>query len=130
MTMTPLQCRLARTGLGLAVRDVAFLAGVAAETMTRIEKGESVRISTIEKVANVYKFLGVIFIDDAEKPGIMIDLARLSEIKLGSHDLAFADLNRKSAFVDISDTLGPNLRMLGAFMRSIEAGKPWTTNGF
>ena len=104
----------------MAVRDVAFLAGVAAETMTRIEKGESVRISTIEKVANVYKFLGVIFIDDTEKPGIMIDLVRLSEIKRGSYDLAFADL---------SGTQEPELRMLGAFMRTIEAGKPWTTNG-
>lgn len=127
--MTPLQCRLARTGLGLAVRDVAFLAGVAAETMTRIEKGESVRTSTIEKVANVYKFLGVIFIDDTEKPGIMIDLARLSEIKRGSHDLAFAEFTGTSAFADLSATQRPNLRMLGAFMRTIEAGKPWTTNG-
>ena len=39
--MTPQQCRMARVGLGLGVRELAELADVSTNTISRLERGES-----------------------------------------------------------------------------------------
>lgn len=118
MPITSLQSRLARAGTGLGVRETAFLADVSPETITRIEKSESIKPVTLERVAAVYKFLGVIFIDDVEKPGLMVDLNRLSAVKSGIHDVDFIDLR--------GGPTGGQLRMLGTFLRMVESGKKWS----
>lgn len=117
--MTPLQSRLARAGIGLGVRETAILAEVSPETITRIEKGETVKAVTIDRVAATYRFLGVIFIDDAEKPGLMVDLKRLSDVRAGTYDAEFADLHGGARI--------GRLTMLGTFMRTVEARGAWST---
>lgn len=117
MAMTPLQSRLARAGIGLGVRETAFLAYVSPETITRIEKGEAVKAVTIDRVAAIYMFLGVIFIDDAEKPGLMVDLNRLSAVKTGAHNTDFDEVRRRE---------GAPLFGLNAFLSVIESGRKWS----
>ncbi len=117
LPISSLHSRLARAGTGLGVREIAFLADVSPETITRIEKSESVKPVTLEKVAAIYRFLGVIFIDDAEKPGLMVDMNRLSAVKSGRHDAEFVDLRGGS-------TRG-QLTMLGTFLRVVESGRKW-----
>ena len=109
--ISALQCRLARTGTGLGVRETALLAGVSPETITRIEKNGSVKPATIERVVAVFGFLGVDFINDNERPGLIIDLERLSAVRSGGHDAEFATLHE-----------GPvraRVNMLGAFLRKM-----------
>jgi len=61
--MNPLQLRLARTALGLTVRQAAELAGVSHETIVGIESGRaSVKEKTIEKVRSALEQAGVEFI--------------------------------------------------------------------
>ena len=43
--MTPEQCRMARAGLGLGVRELAAAADVSTNTIARLERGEN---STLE----------------------------------------------------------------------------------
>src|ERR1700720_3408080 len=45
--MTPVQMKMARAALGLGVRELAEKAGVAANTVTRIENGSDAKQSTI-----------------------------------------------------------------------------------
>lgn len=108
--MSPLQSKLARTALGLGVREVAFLTNFNSETVNRIEKDDSVKPVTIEKVRSVFQFLGIIFNDDEEKPGIQIDLGRLNEVKAGDRDEDFNKLFE----VEAQRTV-----LLGRFLRSL-----------
>lgn len=71
--MTPLQLKLARTALGLGVRDLAKRAGVAPSTITRFETGKGAMISTtLERLQKTFEDGGIIFIrEDAQGgPGI------------------------------------------------------------
>ncbi len=62
--MTPLQLKLARTALGLTVRQAGELAQVSHETIVGIETGRaSVKAKTIEKVRTALEKAGVEFID-------------------------------------------------------------------
>lgn len=61
--MSPLQLKLARTALGLTVRQAAELADVSHETIVGIEAGRtSVKEKTIEKVRCALEAAGVEFI--------------------------------------------------------------------
>lgn len=122
MPMTALHSRLARTGIGLGVREAAFLAGVSPETITRIEKGEAVKSVTAAKVANTYRFLGIILIEDPDRPGVIVDQARVSIVKSGAHDREFSDLRD-------GDPLA-QLGALSAFLKIIELGGKWTAKGW
>ena len=119
MTLSALQSRLARTGTGLGVRETAFLADVSPETITRIEKGEPVKAVTLEKVAEVYGFLGVVFLDDVDKPGVAIDLQRLSAVKSGIFDNDFCELR--------GGLPRRRLHKVGTFLKALDAGKKWTS---
>ncbi|TRL21723.1 helix-turn-helix transcriptional regulator, partial [Methylosinus sporium] len=44
--MTPVQCRMARAALNLGVIELADLAEVSTNTVTRFERGEQVKPST------------------------------------------------------------------------------------
>jgi hypothetical protein len=108
--MSPLQSKLARAALGLGVRETAFLTNFNSETVNRIEKEDSVKAVTIEKVSRVFQFLGIIFIDDEKKPGVMIDLTRLEEVKSGNLD---NDFNERFE-IESQRTV-----LLGRFLRSL-----------
>ncbi|MGR0183722.1 helix-turn-helix domain-containing protein [Azospirillum aestuarii] len=62
--MTGLQLRMARAGLELTVRQVAELAGVNVNTITRIEKGHPAMHDTILKVQGALEALGAEFVPD------------------------------------------------------------------
>ena len=62
--MTPSQCRMARSGLGLGVRNLADLAKVSTNTISRLERGEELRAGTIAAIRTALESAGVEFIDE------------------------------------------------------------------
>jgi transcriptional regulator with XRE-family HTH domain len=73
--LTPLQLKLARTALGLGVRELASKAGVSPTTVTRFESGKAgVHSSTLERFQTVLETGGVIFIpaDASGGPGVRL----------------------------------------------------------
>jgi transcriptional regulator with XRE-family HTH domain len=65
--MNALQLKMARTALGLTVRQAAELAGCSHETIVGIEAGRSsVKTSTIDKVQAALEKAGVEFLDDGQ----------------------------------------------------------------
>jgi transcriptional regulator with XRE-family HTH domain len=76
--MIPLQLKLARTALGLTVRQSAELAGVSHETIVGIEAGRtSVKEKTIEKVRAALEKAGCIFLDEnGDGPGVRLKKAK------------------------------------------------------
>ncbi|MGN6448587.1 MAG: helix-turn-helix domain-containing protein [Brucella intermedia] len=65
--MNGMQSRLARVALGLGVRELAKIAEVSTETIVRLEKGETLRPATLERIRNVLEEAGIVFI--AEEGG-------------------------------------------------------------
>ena len=65
--MNGVQCRLARVALGLGVRELAKTAEVSTETIVRLEKGETLRPATLERIRSVLEEAGIVFI--AEEGG-------------------------------------------------------------
>ena len=71
--MSPLQLRLARTALDLSVRESADLTGTSHFTITRFEKGEDIKDSTIAKMRSAFEAAGVIFVEEnGEGPGVRL----------------------------------------------------------
>jgi transcriptional regulator with XRE-family HTH domain len=77
--MKAIQLKMARAAVGLGVRELAELAGVTANTITRIENGADAKQSTIDALRTVLE-RDVIFLSDGETtsggPGVRLrDLA-------------------------------------------------------
>jgi transposase InsO family protein/DNA-binding XRE family transcriptional regulator len=62
--MTPNQCRMARAGLGLGVRELAEAAGVSTNTITRLEAGEELKPRTVAAVQAALELAGIEFIPE------------------------------------------------------------------
>jgi transcriptional regulator with XRE-family HTH domain len=60
--MSAAQCRMARAAIGWGVRDLARRAGVAIETVVRLERGERLKPITITKIQAAIDAAGVMFI--------------------------------------------------------------------
>jgi transcriptional regulator with XRE-family HTH domain len=58
------QCRMARAALGLGVRDLAELAKVSPNTVTRFERGDELQPRTIEALKIALEKGGVTFIPE------------------------------------------------------------------
>lgn len=74
-TITPLQIKLARTAVGLGVRELAREAGVAPSTIQRFESGRGdMQSRTLDKVQQCLEASGVIFIaaDSTGGPGVRL----------------------------------------------------------
>lgn len=72
-TITPLQVKLGRTAVGLGVRDLAKMSGVAPSTIQRFESERGdMQSRTLDKVQQFLESAGVIFIpaDANGGPGI------------------------------------------------------------
>ena len=54
---------MARAALGLGVRDLARLAGVSPDTVSRLERGEALKLSTRRKILTALESAGIEFID-------------------------------------------------------------------
>ena len=71
--MIAVQCKMARTALGLGVRDLAELAKVSPETIARLERGEALKERTVDAVRSSLEAAGVIFIaENGEGPGVRL----------------------------------------------------------
>lgn len=57
------QCRMARAALKLGVKELAAVAKVSTQTVTRLEAGENLKPRTIEDIERVLAESGVIFLD-------------------------------------------------------------------
>lgn len=62
--MNATQCKMARAALELGVRDLADLAGVGQATISRLERGEKLRGSTVDLIRAALENAGVIFIEE------------------------------------------------------------------
>ena len=73
--MTPLQMKLARTAVGLGVRELAAAAGIAPSTVQRFESGKGdMHSRTLDRVQQVLEEAGIIFIaaDATGGPGVRL----------------------------------------------------------
>jgi transcriptional regulator with XRE-family HTH domain len=61
VTMTAVQCRMARAALGFGIRDIAKLAKVSPSTIARLEAGEELMPRTIETVQQAFEAVGIEF---------------------------------------------------------------------
>ena len=64
---------MARTALGMGVRDLASAAGVSPDTVARLERGEVLKERTISALRSALEAAGVIFIEqNGEGPGVRL----------------------------------------------------------
>ena len=61
--MDAVQLKMARAALGLTTRQAAEVGGVSHGTITRIEAGEALKDSTVQKVRSALEAAGVQFIE-------------------------------------------------------------------
>ncbi len=69
--MTPEQCKMARAGLGLGVRELADTAKVSTNTITRFERGEPLKERTLDAIRAALESAGVEF-TNADQPGVRL----------------------------------------------------------
>ena len=69
----PIQCRMARAGLGLSTRKLAVAAKVSPQTVVRFERGEAIRKRTIDSLRQVLEAAGVEF-TNGRKPGVRVSI--------------------------------------------------------
>jgi transcriptional regulator with XRE-family HTH domain len=62
--MTALQCKMARVALGLGVRDLAAMAKVASDTVSRFERGEELKERTVDAIREALEGRGIEFLGD------------------------------------------------------------------
>jgi predicted transcriptional regulator len=71
--MLPIQCRMARTALSLGVKELAELADVSTNTISRLEAGEELRPRTVAAIRAALESAGVIFVEEnGEGPGVRL----------------------------------------------------------
>ncbi len=84
--MLPVQCKMARVAVGWGMRDLARMANVSMDTVIRLERGESLKQATIERLRITLAAVGVEF-DDGDAPGVR--LRRQPETADQQPDLGF-----------------------------------------
>ena len=62
--MDATQCKMARAALGIGVQDLAVMAGVSADAVFRLEKGEALHQRTGIAIREALEDAGVVFIDE------------------------------------------------------------------
>jgi transcriptional regulator with XRE-family HTH domain len=68
---------MARVATGLGVRELAKLSGVAQATVSRLERGEELKPSTVAGIRAALESAGVIFVDaNGEGAGVRLRKAR------------------------------------------------------
>ncbi|WP_179955999.1 helix-turn-helix domain-containing protein [Pannonibacter tanglangensis] len=71
--MNAIQCKMARVALDLSVRDLATLANVSTNTISRLERGDELKPRTVDAIRAALETAGVIFIDEnGEGPGVRL----------------------------------------------------------
>jgi len=62
--MNATQCKMARVATGLGIRELAVLAGISANTISRLERGEELKESTISAIRTALETAGIEFIGE------------------------------------------------------------------
>lgn len=71
--LTPAQCKMARAGLGIGIRELAEQAQVSTNTVSRFEAGEELKGRTVAALRAALEAAGVIFIEEnGEGPGVRL----------------------------------------------------------
>jgi transcriptional regulator with XRE-family HTH domain len=73
--MKPVQIKMARAALGWGVRELAEMAGITANTVTRIENGADAKQSTINALKAALEAAGVEF-TNGDEPGVKLRKAK------------------------------------------------------
>ena len=68
--------RMARSGLGLSIRELAELSGMNKATIVRLEAGTSVRSSTLAAVRQVLESQGAEFLSCDKKGRVAVSIKR------------------------------------------------------
>jgi transcriptional regulator with XRE-family HTH domain len=67
------QCKMARVATGLGLRELAVLADVSPNTVSRLERGEELKPSTVAAIRTALESAGVIFVDaNGEGAGVRL----------------------------------------------------------
>ena len=61
--LLPVQCKMARTALGMSVKELAEAASVSTNTLVRFERGDELKPRTIAAIRSVLENTGIVFID-------------------------------------------------------------------
>lgn len=71
--MNATQCKMARAATGLGVRDLAKIASVSPDTVARLERGETIRETTIAAIRTALEQAGVVFLpSNGNGPGVAL----------------------------------------------------------
>ncbi len=76
--MNSIQCKMARAALGWGTRDLARNAGVSPDTVARLERGEDLKLATVNIMRAAFESAGVIFIEEERGQGVGVRLAKAS----------------------------------------------------
>lgn len=72
--MNAIQCKMARVALGWGVRELAQIAKVSTQTVTRFERGEQLRDGTVRTLRSAFEDAGIEFIpENGGGPGLRIN---------------------------------------------------------
>ncbi len=73
MNLLAVQCKMARVAVGWGVRDLAREASVSTDTVARLERGETLKQSTIDAIRVTLEAAGVEFIEEnGGGPGVRL----------------------------------------------------------
>ncbi|MBO9198350.1 helix-turn-helix transcriptional regulator [Rhizobium sp. 16-449-1b] len=72
--MKGIQCKLARVALGWGVLELSSAASVSTQTVTRLERGDKLRPSTLLAIQSVLEANGIEFIAEDNRAGVGIRL--------------------------------------------------------
>lgn len=71
--MNATQCKMARVATGLGLRELAVLADVSPNTLSRLERGEELKPSTVAAIRTALESAGVIFVsENGEGAGVRL----------------------------------------------------------
>lgn len=62
--MNAIQCKMARVAVGLGVRELAEKAEISPNTVSRMERGEDLKQSTVDVIQKALEVAGVEFIPE------------------------------------------------------------------
>ncbi len=71
--LLPVQCRMARTALNIGIRDLAELAKVSPDTVSRFERGDPLKERTVDALKTALEAAGVAFVpENGGGPGVRL----------------------------------------------------------
>ena len=69
--MNAVQCKMARVALGWGVRELAEKAQISTQTVSRLERGETLRQATVDTIRSTFEAAGIRFIpENGGGPGV------------------------------------------------------------